>query len=494
MVKKLRKFILLIFIFTQASYLYFFKIPALIPGETASFTNASDTLSNARLSYRAGVDTGAASSSTVKIDTSGNADNDTDHLFPKDVVCFAGGNLDGCYSQSLYTVANIIDTDDFNFTPPLGGTALDANDYVIATQSAIHTVAFTLANAVPSNGDIFITIPAVNITGKTNDYFPDTNSSIATNGFDRGGVDSANISVSSSGCDNNWDSTEIVTSGDASNDHTIRIDRNTNSCTAGATITVTIGDTSKKLINPAPINTGHTQGTADVYTLNVKTRDGSDNLIDQSNIKVAVIEGVLVSATVQETLTVTVAGVSTGTSSVCGQTTDVTTTATSVPWGTIATFATFQEAAQTVTVSTNADAGYNVKAEENDQMGKDGKVCTGAGAGESISCLQDTTCDGAACDEDTSADWTSTGAYGLGFSLANISGSDASFLYNESSRTFSSRQFADQEVPETKQNIMANGGPAASSQIYLCYRLNVSATQPSGYYYNKVQLTATATF
>lgn len=397
-------------------------------------------------------------------------------------------------------MANIVDTTNFNFTPSLDAVALSANDYVIASQSATHTIAFTLASEVPTAGDIYITIPALNTTGKTNDYFPDTNSSIATNGFDLGGVGTGDISVGSSGCDNNW-TVASVTAGTASADHLIRIDRSTNSCAAGSTITVTVGDASNKLINPAPISTGHNQGAADVYTLNVKTRDGSDNTLDQSNIKVAVIEGVLVSATVQETLSVTIAGVDISTS-VCGATTDVTTTATSVPWGTISNFGTFQEAAQTVTVSTNADAGYVVKAEENDQMGKDGLVCTGATAGESVSCIQDTLCGAVSCSESAGYYWTDTAKYGLGFTLA---GTDAAFKYDSTSEpctttgggtstSFCARQFADQETPETKQTIMSNAGPVASSQVSLCYRLNVSATQPAGYYFNKVQLTATATF
>jgi len=494
--KYLYKFVVLLVIFIQASIIYLYKVPQLTPGlDTAGFTNASDTLSNGRLSYRGGVSSGAASSSLATIDSSGHADNDTDHLFPRDVVCFSSSLLDGCYSQDTYTVANVVDGTNFNFTPPLDATALLDSDYVIATQSATHTIAFTLTNAVPTAGDIYMTIPALDTTGKTNDYFPDTNSSIATNGFDLGGVGTGDISVASSGCDNNW-TVASVTAGTASEDHLIQINRSTNSCAAGSTITVTVGDASNKLINPAPINSGHTQGTADVYTINVKTRDGSDNTLDQSDIKVAVIEGVLVSATVDETLSVAIAAVSSGTSA-CGITTDVTTTATSVPWGTVTSFGAFQEAAQTVTVSTNADAGYVVKAEENDQMGKDGKSCTSPTsdtADATDNCIQDTTCGASACSESTSQDWTSTSYYGLGYSLANVSGSDASFLYNESSRTFSTKQFADQEAGNTKQTFMTSTGPVASSQTYLCYRLNVSATQPAGYYYNKVQLTATATF
>ncbi len=493
MAKNLRKLVVFILVFLQSSYIFLYKLPPVLTKEEgAGLINASVTLSNARLSYRAGVSTGAANSSVVTIDSSGNADNNTNHLFPKDVVCFAGPDLDGCYSQTTYTVNNIVSSTSFNFTPPLGSNALGANDYVIASQSAIHTVTFTLANDVPSNGDIYITVPAVDINGQTNDGFPDTNSSIATNGFDLNSLSTDNVSISSSGCANNW-TIANVTAGTSSTDHTIRIDRSTNSCAAGSTITVTIGDVNKKLINPAPITTGHTQGAADVYTINVKTRDGSDNTLDESNIKVAVIEGVLVSATVQETLSVTIAGVNSG-QTACGQTTSITTTATSVPWGTIANFGQFYNAAQTVTVSTNASSGYVVKIEENDQMGKDGKVCTGSSAGETDSCIQDTTCGSTSCSESTSQDWTSTSYYGLGYSLANISGTDAAFTYNESSRTFSAKQFADMEASETKQTIMSKTTPVASSQTYLCYRLNVSATQPAGYYYNKVQLTATATF
>ncbi|GIW64539.1 MAG: hypothetical protein KatS3mg092_0472 [Patescibacteria group bacterium] len=491
---KLRKIILFILIFNLSLYNFLFNLPQKSELDSANFTNASVTLSNSRLSYRAGVATGAANGSVITIDSSGNADNNTTHLFPKDVVCFAGPNLDGCYNQSTYNVVNVVDSSTFNISPPLGATALGANDYVISTQSAIHTITFTLTNAVPSNGDIYITIPSIDHATQGNDGFPDTNSSIATNGFDLNGLGISNITVSSSGssCNNNW-TVAAVTPGDASNDHQIRIDRTTDSCAAGSTITVTIGDTNRQLINPAPILSGHTQGLADVYTINVKTRDGLDYTLDESNIKIAVVEGVLVSATVQETLSLTIAGVPSSTSA-CGQTTDVTTTATSVPWGTIINFGAFQEAAQTVTISTNAASGYNVNIEENDQMGKDGKVCTGASAGEADQCIQDTVCGPTACNESTSQDWISTSYYGLGYSLANVSGNNAAFTYNESGRTFSARQFADQEAAETKQTIMSAATPVASSQVYVCYRLNVSATQPAGYYFNKVRYTATASF
>ncbi len=479
------------FLFFQSFYLFFLRLPQIFTVEGATLLNASDTLSNSRLSYRAGVATGAANGSVVTIDSSGNADNNTNHLFPNDNVCFAGPNLDGCYQQTNYTVASIINTTTFNISPPLASTPLGVNDYVIASQSAIHSIQFTLINTIPANGNILITIPAIDITGQTNDCFPDTNSTIASNGFDLCGLGTTNIAISSSGCNNNW-TVAAVTAGDATNDHTIRIDRNTNSCAAGSTITVTVGDTNRRLINPAPITSSHAQGVADIYTINVRTRDGGNNTLDQANIRTAVIEGVLVSANIEETLSLTIAGESAGIAA-CGQTTDVTTYPYAVPWGTIANFGAFQEASQLITVSTNAVSGYTVRIDENDQMGRNGNVCTGANAGEAQNCIRDTTCN-TSCSESTSDDWTSTTSYGFGYSLQNVSGSDAIFLYNESSRTFSARQIPDLEAGETAQTIMSRNTPAASSQVRVCYRLNISTTQPAGYYFNKVRFTASATF
>lgn len=495
-------------VFAQATIIYLNIVPKFTSKlNSANLTSASATLSNSRLSYRAGVTTGAANSSIITIDGSGNADNDTNHLFRKDVLCFSGSLLDGCYSQATYTTANIVDSTNFNFTPALGASALSANDYVIASQSGSLTIAFTTVNAIPTNGDILITLPAIDTTGKTCDGLPDTNSTVATNGFDLSTVAAADISVT--GCtDANWVATEVITCGTSSADHTIRIDRQTSTCVASSAITVTI-DSSPGVINPAPI-TGHAQGTADIYEINAKTRDGSDNTLDSSDIKVAPIEGVFVSATVDETLSFAVAAVTADSGSYCGITRTASTpdtTVYSIPWGTIpSTYAAAtNNTAQQLTVSTNALSGYKVYIEENDQMGKDGNACTGAtpSAGEFTfsagTCIRDTLCGASACSHTTSADWTDMATYvGLGYSLANQSGTDAKFLFNESSRTFSSKTAADQEAPEvrsdTSAEIMTSSVPVSGSSVYACYRLAIGATQPAGYYFNKIKYTAVATF
>ena len=123
-----------------------------------------------------------------------------------------------------------------------------------------------------------------------------------------------------------------------------------------------------------------------------------------------------------------------------------------------------------------------------------GVTCTGATAGEANDCIKDTTCDSGTCSETTSGEWVTATNNGFGYSLANVSGTDAGFLYNETSRTFSSKQIPDQEASEAKQTVMSNAAPVSANQVYACYRISVSGTQPAGYYYNKVKYTATATF
>ncbi|KXK07700.1 MAG: hypothetical protein UZ21_OP11001000922 [Microgenomates bacterium OLB22] len=479
---------------------------------TAALTPASVTLSNSRFSYRAGVSSGASGASSVVIngvDTSSISDTTTNHLFPGDTVCFSNAGLSGCQGQTTYSVANIADSTTFNLNTPLTGT-LSSSDYVIATQTAIHTIAFTTTNVVPTAGDILITIPASSTDAKTNDGFPDTAATAATNGFDLNSLSTTNVSVSSSGCANNW-TVASVTDSNGSTGHLIQINRSTNSCAAGSTITVTVGDGTTKLINPAPTDQHVTQGVAETYSINVKTRDGSDNTIDQSDILVAPVESVFVSATVDETLSFTVAGVTANSGSYCGVTRTSSTpdtTAYSVPWGTISTTyaAATHNTEHQLTVTTNAKSGYYVYALETDQMGMNGNTCTGTApsAGDytfsSGTCIRDTVCSASTCSESTLRDWGSDpSSYpGFGYSMEEVSGTDSTFEFDDSSATFNAKQFADEQgsEDETAANVhlMTSSAATSSSSSYVCYRIDVPGDQPAGYYYNTVKYIATPRF
>lgn len=488
-----RIFILITAIFVGFAGIYF---QFLNPDKTksANFTSASATLSNSRMSYKASVATGASGSSTVTIDTS-SADQDTGHLFPNDTICFVNTDQSGCIGDTSYTVANIIDSTTFNTTGALTDN-LATTDFVVATQSGSLTLAFTTTTEIPSNGDILVTIPALNTTNKTDDGFPDTAASTTVNGFDISTIATTDVAVT--GCtDVNW-TVASVTAGTSSADHLILINRATSACAASTAITITI-DTDPGIINPAPI-TGHAQGTADNYSINVTSRDGSDATLDSSDVLVAPVEGVLVSATVDEILSLTVGGVTADSGTYCGITRTAAspdTTAVAIPWGTLSPtyLAATHNTQQTLAVSTNADSGYNIYIEENDQMGKDGVACTGNG-GESVSCIQDTTCDATGCTESTLRDWTADpeSYVGLGYSLEETSGTDAIFEFDDSVANFNAKQIADIAAGETRQSIMYNAGPVSANAMNVCFRIDISATQPAGYYYNKVKYTAIATF
>ena len=502
--KSTRRLVIFVFIFLSSSFVYLAQPK---PIQMAALTSASTTLGNSRLSYRAGV-SGAVTSgvSTIPIDASGNADNDTNHLFINDVVCFIDSGQNGCIGNTTYTTRSIVGAQSFTIDPVLGNN-LATSDLVIASQSGSMVIAFTTATTIPSTGDILITIPAVDANTTPCDGLPDTAASTTTNGFDLGPsagtaaqrVTATDIAVT--GCtDGNWVATETVTCGTSSTDHTIRIDRQTTSCTAGSAITVTI-DSSPGIINPAPVTSGHTQGTADSYSITATTRDGSDATLDTISMKVAPIEAVQVSATVNQILSFIITGVASSTSA-CGQTMDVTSTATSVPFGSLAAVNTFYEAAQDLDVSTNADGGYAVTVSANDQLGKSGGACSGD-AGISSNCIPDTVCDGSSCTHLAAAvdDWETNTNNGFGYSLDSTAGTDATWEWDGTSGTcdgagtdFCAAQFADEESSQTAISVMSNVGQVNSDNMYVCYRISVGGTQPAGTYYNRVRYTATGTF
>lgn len=443
----------------------------------ASLTSVSATMGNSRLSFFGKVSgSHAAGVSTITLDTSGNADNDADNIFPADALAVGVNGGLAVASRSADLTKIIVDQ-------ALTVTVADQTA-IYASQSGSLTVASTIANNIPANGYILITIPDPSANG--NDKAPNTEAAIADNGFDANGIGTGDWSTTGgTGC--TW-GTETWTAGSGSG-HTYKV-VTTTECTAG-TITATL-DASPGLMNPAPVTSGHTQGVADAYTLNIGTYDSGDQLIDSGKAMVAPVEGVFVSATIAETISFTVAGVAASTS-VCGQTqsSHITTTATAIPFGNMAS-PNIATAAQQLTVSTNADS-YIVTIEENDQLSVDGLGTT---------TIADTICDGGTCTHSTSADWKTgynpaVGAFG--YSLANVSGSSAAFLYNESSRVFSAKQLPENGVdftpPATSpETIMSGSSPVNNAQAYVCYMLAFQATQQAGYYYNKVKYTATPTF
>ncbi len=487
---KVLLFMLLLPLFTFAYLFHPTKV------DTASFTSASATMSNSRLSFLSrlnGTAAGGKATFIIKIGGGTSAPDTTiNHLFSKDTVSIGTFNT----GPSALTVNTTVGTTQFTTSTGLGTSAVDA-DPVFVAQRTYFTVSLNLATTVPANGYIKVSIPAVAVGSGQSDGIPDSNTTTATNGWDSSGVGTSDFSISG-GTNCTWPAspTWTWTAGSSSTNHTVKF-ISTTSCNGG-TITIGLGNTAvstKQFINPAPITT-HTVGTADTYKLNASSYDAADTLLDSTDLTVGPIEGVKVSATVDETLSFTIVGKPAG-ATACGQiqTSGVTTTAYSVPWGTISTANSFLNAGQGITISTNAASGYAVKVEENDQMGKDGVACVGASAGESVNCIKDTTCDSGTCSESSTSSWATATNNGLGYGLENISGSHNAFSYGSGLGTgISARQFPDQEASETKQTVMSHTGPVSGDAINVCYRISVSGTQPAGTYFNVVKYTATPIF
>ena len=210
-----------------------------------------------------------------------------------------------------------------------------------------------------------------------------------------------------------------------------------------------------------------------------------------STIKVAIIAGVTVSATVSEGLTVSVNTVTTAN---CpnydngGAPNEVATTPTTVPFGTI-NVETFYDACQDLRVATNAGSGYNTTVQETDQLT--------SGATQ----IADGTCDGA-CTDSAEADWATATNNGFGYCMEDQGGygdasatADAGWGTNgcDDADTFF-KTIADAGASEAAQNIMSSAAAASDDRSFVGFRLTVDTAQPALTYTNTIVYITTPTY
>ena len=453
--------------------------------DSANLTSVADTLSTSRLSYYSqlsGAHTVGATLLTVK--TSGVPSTTTANLFAGDTVM-----IGDAATATSYTVDDIFDTDEFQITAGLGSGDVEDGDVIIATRSATHTVTFATATAIP-NGAIRVLIPYG--TNANNDGIPNHD------GFDYG-VTAPSLTAPTGGGVTSWETATATASADTgctAGNHCFEARYNgTNN--VNASLTFTIGG-ANKLINPAP-GASHTAGTADTYSVTIQQlRDRLNNyaVADSTVVKIAVIESVRVTATVDPSLTFTIAGAASGASR-CGTTTDVTTTATGVPFGSVS-LAAFNDASQTLSAVTNGAGGYAVTMISDDQLSVGGDHTTE---------IVNTDCDSENCTDATSGEWsTENDVSGFGFSIQNVDASTVPFEYSTATGnctgTYCARMIPStataSETPDdsdTALSIMSKTTiPTTTEDMYVCYRLTVATTQTAGDYENNITYVATATF
>lgn len=453
---------------------------------SANLSAVTVQLSTPRLSYYADMASGvAAGSSILKIDTAGSAPSKSNaNLFEGDTLKVG---------QRTYTVLGTSGTDTIELTSGLLGGDNADTAALIATRSAALTASFNTVSAI-NGGSFRVLVPAA--TTGFQDGIPDRDGWDYTDN----GATNVTLTCPSGGGNHTFGGGGVKSPGSVNingqNYHAFTC-AYTGGGSAGHALTISING----LINPAPA-TLHTEGTADQYRVIVQHLDSGNNVVDQTSAAVALIESVKVTASVAPQITFTIGGVSNSTS-VCGISTSVATTATLVPLGELAIGA-FRHAAQSLTVSTNADDGYVVTAIAKDQLARPGVTCTGDGD-TTGGCIPDSPGDGAAMTPADAEEWANTATKGFGYTLAkNTLGSNASavFEYNANSsggacgtNTNCYRQFADLEDGENPATLFSSTDVADNDSVYVCYKAIISNTQEAAEdYETDVTYRATATF
>lgn len=476
--KKLVFRILTLIILVLPIYLTFFANKNSI--NAIPLKNVRDVLSNSQLSYYGGVGVGnSAGDSLIKIDTGTSFPSRTsNNLFVGDTVSIGPGG-----SQSTYTVKDVGGTNTIMINPGISAVAIPYGGSIIATRSAVHTVYFE--PQVNSAGGYWqFLIKATSAVDESNaDQIPDMN------GFDAGAITAGAITCPFGGGAATVGTTMALASGSPAVTnyyHVIQCPAgagNTNPVGVGGSMIV--GNATNMLINPSPNHTAANEGVADIYTFFIRHLDSTSLLLDQAMGKIAIVESVRVTATVDPTLTFTIDNIGTTntTSTACGagaklSSNAIYTTADSVSFGSLAIGTTGNQLAQRLSCLTNAPGGYVVTAYEAGTMKNINDATT----------LPDTTCNGGGCTYTTAAAWTTASITKseFGYTMTNIG----------SSIPFTAGNFKAFGVGAVQaQSIMAKTSlPSTTESAYVCYRITVHTGQEAGDYEGKVVYTATATF
>lgn len=461
------------------------------PSQAGTIANIRDQLDSAQLSYFGRLDnnnTAGNSIITVKTATGDAPSNNNYNLFIGDTLAIANATS----GSTQYIVSDIAGTNSISLSTAIDNLNVFDGAYVVATRSAVHRVSFS----PPSNetsGKWQVLLKATSLSGEDpSDGMPDQG------GFDALGLLSSDITCPW-GATASVGTTVVLTSGISVGTtgpyHLITCTLpvgGTNPFGTGETGTIIIGDVNK-LINPSPaINhtTGQADAGADTYSFFIRHTKSDDSIINgETSIgKIALTESVLVTATIDPTITFYIDAIGTSVPGFnrCGATLSGganNTTATSVNFGSIS-LGQFNTLAQRFTCSTNALSGYVVQVFESAPL-------TTINIG-STSFIPDTTCD-SGCTIDTPGLWaTEVSSSQFGYSLEDILGSPVAFTYGDMG-DFNSKPFG-VGYNNARPIMSYTSTPATEDQAYICYRITASNFQEAGTYQNQINFIATATF
>lgn len=342
----MKSFLIKVFLFL----LFFFPVKTAIAG---NLTNVKDTITTSRPSAASPVSADAAAglgAVSVYDNKSIYLASDSAQLVKTATNAFVQTGINVASQSAARTTVY--------FTTPLGASgAMAGADVLIVPITAKHTIVFKTETYISATGDLEIILSPGNSTNQA---------SPSATGFSF----------------NNLQTTDIAISGPTCSAWTVTASTGIIKCTslsavaANTTVTVTIGSTLPVLINPTKTAT---IGTADTWAVSLVTYDATGIELDRTKVKIGTIESVMVRATVEPTLTFTIAGIAdltqistnnvgcTNPSPTQSTNTGITSTATVVDMGILSNGA-ISYAAQDLTISTNMSGGYVLTATSSGQL------------------------------------------------------------------------------------------------------------------------------
>ncbi len=213
-----------------------------------------------------------------------------------------------------------------------------------------------------------------------------------------------------------------------------------------------------------------TNPNAGVFYVQVSVETSTPTVVDYGVMATETVAQVVVSGTMDPSLSFTITGVASGTAtSTTGaeNTTTVTTTATTVPFATLSVSST-NVASQEITTTTNAANGYTVTLQEN-------QLLTNSG-GSTISNV-------------TAGTWTTNTTTGFG---VNVTQGDANTTLFTSNSIYEPIPVS----PSTPVTLASKTSPTTSSgdSEYVNFQLGVTAAQAAGTYTNDLDYVVTPTY
>lgn len=241
-------------------------------------------------------------------------------------------------------------------------------DVLFVPITAMHTVSFTTITSIPSGGHIIITYPgAANNTASPSAStfaFNNLTSSQISYKLNSGGtVTCTSLSVSAPVIDC------TTTGGTINNGEKITF---LIGCADASTNESSCATQAPRLINPTK---SAAAGTADIWKVGIQTTNSSSVVLDTSTVAMGTVDSVTVRATIDPSLTFSIAGVTSGsvasTNGGCSQldtvNTGIAATTTEVPLGVLSLAPAVDTTvsnigAQLLTVTTNGANGYSITA------------------------------------------------------------------------------------------------------------------------------------